>query len=226
MAIGDIHDLNLQGQFCGVPISIGMAYLQLEADEPGVTSGRRLIDQWFNTTVANGGPWHIARLRLTTDLVFECATDSWGNFSVAEFLIDARGENDVASTPSPICAQINIPALEPHHLQDQGRFFLPGLAAEDTLRSGYGGPLRTMLQDFCVALVELDDPAGPVGPRYHLIPHAKYRDILGANENTEAFTPYPSPFLKVLNSRRSDACTAFVGGGLGFDPIITIPSPP
>ncbi|MBA7684951.1 hypothetical protein ES703_93364 [subsurface metagenome] len=226
MSLGDVHDLQFEGQFCGVPFSMGMAYLQVADDFPAENAGRRLIDLWFNTTIILGGPWHTIRLRLTDDLVFECASDSWDTNQVTLFLNDARGENTATSCPSPLCAQINIVPLIPHHLKDEGRFFLPGISAVDTLRSGFDPVLMTFLEDFCIALPEIDDQGGGLGGRYRLVPHAKYTNLAGDQEDIEAFRPFPTPFIKVLNSRRSDACTAFIGGGTGFDPIEVPPTPP
>jgi hypothetical protein len=77
-------------------------------------------------------------------------------------------------------------------------------------------------------LLEIDDLGGGQGPRYHLVPHAKYRDREGGIDDVLASVPYPNLMTKIIGSRRSDACQAFLSGGDGggFEEIIVPPTEP
>ena len=227
MAVDDVHSLSLQGTYCGVPVAIGMAYKQIGDDPVGVNAGRQLIDKWFNTAAVDGGPWRQIRGFLTDALNWECAIDTFGDGVITVFLTDANGTNANASYPSPCCAQINIPASNPVETSREGRFFLPGVAIEDGLDFTFRQLFHNALRTFATNLVEIDDLGGGQGPRYHLMPHAEYLGLAGDPADVFAFTPYHDCFIKVLGSRRSDACTAFVAtGGAGFAPIVVVPEPP
>lgn len=224
MAQNDIHTLLINGSYCTVPVSISLAYRQEFADPPNERPGRDLIESWFTTIL---GPWFQIRQFLTDDLIWECATSSYGGLVDTVFLQDAKGTSPDSSTPSTVCAQFNIPPLFPHENGKEGRFYLPGIRMDDLNRSGFSQTLNSQFVVFAQSLLSIQSAATGANDSYRLVPHGKYRDRDGLVDNAEAFLPYVTEFVKVLGSRRADACGAFVAGGGGeFKPIIVPPVTP
>lgn len=223
MPINDIHALSLEGEYCGVPISMSLAYKQLADDPIGENAGLRLIDQWFTEA---GGPWLQIRPFLTEDLNIQCAVDSFGEQVATRFLDGAVGLVATPSYPSPHCVQMNVPGENPSGNADEGRFYLPGWPIVAGERSWWKATTHFELRLFALTLLEIDDLGGGQGGRYHLMPHAKYVGPDNAPDANLAFVPYANPLIKIIGNRRSDACTAFTSGAGqgGFDTIV-IPPP-
>ena len=214
----------MQGTFCAVPISVNMAYKQLADDAAGEDPGVRLIRLWFDTPAANGGPWRTIRAFSSDQLGFECVQGSYDDVAVTVFLDGAVGLNAQPATPSPFCLQMNIPAANPHPAANEGRFFWPGLTMDQVERAGVTSVFSQEVRRWALSLLEIDDLGGGQGPRYALMPHAGYLDRAGQTDDVLAFVPYANLMVKVLGTRKSDACQAFVAGANqgGFAPI-TIP---
>ena len=224
MAQGDIIGMVASGTYCSVPIAISVAYRQDIADPANETPGRDLVTAFFTQA---GGPWDLLRALLTDELEFNCVSTAWGQQSDTTFLSDATGSLDEPSTPSSLCAQVNIPALFPYPGSNEGRFFLPGIPVSALDRSGFNTTFTTAMLSVFQAMLQLDSAATSTANAYYLVPHAKYVDQAGGTANAEAYLPYLSPFQKNLGNRRPDQCGAFVGGGGGnFSPIVVPPPPP
>lgn len=228
MPVNSIIDLTFAGEYCSVPVSISLAYKQLADDAPGEDTGERLIRLWFDTIAVSGGPWRYIRPFMSDELGFACATASYGNTSTAAFLTGAVGLNTDPASPSPLALQVNTPAQNPHPNASAGRFFLPGLTIPQLQRCGVVQSHSQVLLQFYLNLLEIDDLGGGQGGRYHLIPHAKYVDREGGIDDVLAGVPYPNLMMKIIGSRRSDACQAFLSGGAGggFEEIIVPPTEP
>lgn len=228
MPIGSIHKLNFQGEFCSVPIAISMAYKQLADDPVDVNTGVNLIAKWFDEPSVSGGAWRYLRPFLSDELGFACATDSYDNTMVSAFLNGAVGLNTDDATPSPFALQVEIQPQNPHPLAYPGRFYMPGFTNNQLERAGFNDALTQALLQFYVNLLEVEDLGTGQGPRYHLIPHAGYLDRAGTRNDVLAFVPSGNLMTKVIGSRRSDTCQAFLSGGDsgGFEEIIVPPTEP
>jgi len=228
MPINSIHNLNFQGEFCSVPCSISLAYKQLGDDPVGVDPGINLIQKWFDEPAAFGGAWRTIRPFLSDELGFACATDSYDNKAVSAFLTGATGLNTDPATPSPLAMQIEVPPQNPHPNAHPGRFFMPGLTNNQLERAGIDQPTSQAWEQFFKKVLEVEDLGGGQGPRYHLIPHPKFLDRAGSTNDVLAYQPFANLMVKVVGSRRSDTCQAFLSGGDGggFDEIIVPPTEP
>ena len=226
MPLGEKFSMVMAGQYCGVPVSISMAYLQIADDFVGEDPGTRLVRLWFDELEVNGGPWKTIRGSLSQMLNWECVSVTYGATTETLFLTDAAGLIGFASLPTAVAVQINIAPLFPHPGKGEGRFYLPGFINENQSRGFLDTTTRDRILLFCQNIGEIDDLGAGQGPRWKLIPHADYVNEVGGDDGIDAFAAYPSPFLKVIGSRRSDACQAFSGsGGAGFESIIVSPDP-
>jgi hypothetical protein len=225
MALDDVLDLDLQGTYCGVPISINLAYVQRLENLGDEDPARTLVDAWFNDA---NGPWQVVRPILSNALLFQCATVRRAGFVSQLFLDSVPGANDTPGTPSPLALQINIPAQFPHPASSAGRFYLPGIPANEIVECGVSTALIDQVEVFCEALMGVGlSAANPQLRRFVLIPHAKYVDANGGTADIHASRPHLVSFVKVVSSRRSDACTTFINSddAGGFETIeVTPPS--
>lgn len=228
MPLNSIHSLTLSGEFCAVPISISLAYKQLADDPVGINTGVNLIRKWFDEPAAAGGAWRYIRPRLSNQLGFSCASDTYDQTSVTAFLGGAVGLNGNPATPSPLALQVEIQPQNPHPDAYPGRFFMPGLCNEHLERAGLNDTFTQAVIQFYKNLLEVEDLGGGQGPRYHLIPHAGYRDRNGSTNDVLAFEPFGNLMVKIVGSRRSDGCQAFLSGAdtEGFETITVPPTEP
>lgn len=222
MAIGDVIALTFNGVYCSVPVSIGMAYTQLADPPPGEFPGKRLIERWLNEV---NGAWRSISFAISDQLAWECASAVYGDTAETGFLSGATGGSAAASVPTPLAIQVNMDSQDPHPGSRPGRFYMPGLVQSHLDGGGFTNVAEGVLNPWMVALIEVDDMGGGLGPRYRLYPHPKYLTRNG-DTNINAERPYYNPFMKVIGNRRADACTTFVGqGGAGFSPIPVDPAP-
>jgi len=223
MAEGDIINMVASGTYCGQPVAISMAYRQDRDDPASVTPGRDLALSWFTNV---GGPWWFWRTLLSDQLKWDCVTTAWPGNAETTFLEMAMGDDDGRSTPSPICAQVNVPALRPHPNKKEGRFYMPGLPASALQRSGYTQQFQSNVQVPLQAMLRISSVTDQVNNAYYLVPHAGYRDAQLSTLNAEAYLPYLNLFVKALARRKTDTCGAFLGGGGGdFIPGVVPPAP-
>ena len=224
MAQDDVISLTISGTHTGVPCAVSMAYVQKILDPPGTTPGRDLIDSWFTNP---GGPWDYLREDLSDELVWTCAVASWADQTETIFLNAGEGLSGQPSCPTTHCIQMNVPALVPHPDSHEGRFYFPGLIYNNTYRSGFTENFNTKLNAWAVVLLSVESKATGTGSAYRMSPHPEYRDANGQQQSVDAYLPYHSPFVKVMGTRRADACAAFHGGGGGlYYPIIIPPAGP
>lgn len=216
MAQGDIITMVASGTYCGEPVAISMAYRQDRDDPANVTPGRDLALSWFTGV---GGPWWFFQNLLCDDLKWDCVSTAWPGNADTTFLQNIQGSVNTPATPSPICAQVNVPALRPHENKHEGRFYLPGIPVAAVQRSGFTQLFQSNVQVPLQAMLRISSVTDFFNNAYYLVPHAKYVDDQGTSANAEAYLPYLNLFLKALGARKTNACGAFLGGGGGdFNP--------
>lgn len=224
MAQGDVHSLQLAGTYLGVPIAVTMAYQQEEVNPAVVTPGADLINSWFLNVV---GPWDYIRPFVSDQLTWDCAVSQYGDKVDTIFLSGGTGLSAAASLPSTHCCQVNVPAVNPHPLAFEGRFYWPGFLVGNTYRSGWSGAFNVTLLAWASSLLALDGHSSGLSGAWRMVPHGKYLDANNGTDAVHAFLPYHDPFVKVLGTRKANSCAAFLGGGAGdFGPVIIPPPPP
>ena len=224
MAFNDVHTLTLGGTYLGVPVAVGMAYQQLEADPAVVSAGADLINSWFLNV---NGPWWNIRAECSDQLTWDCATSQWGDQVHTTFLSGGSGLSATPSLPSTHCCQFNFPPLFPHPDGDEGRMYWPGFLQGNTGRSGWTSTFNSTLVIFETALLSLDGHSSGLSGAWRVVPHGKFLDKDLSTDAIYGWLPYHSPWVKVLGNRKADNCAAFLGGGAGdFGPIVIPPPPP
>lgn len=221
--LNDVHSLTFVGTHAGVPIAISLAYQQKINDAVGIDPGEDLVESWFGNV---GGPWDLLRALLVEDLVWTCGQSSWADRTSAVFLTGGAGLVLTASLPSTHCIQFNVPAVFPHTLAYEGRFYMPGIPVSAVNRSGFTETMNNALVVAEAAMISIDAAGANQPDAYRLVPHAKYLDEGQSTQQIDAFAPFHDMFVKVIGARRPDGCTAFVGGGGGDFGEFDIPAPP
>ncbi|GAG85465.1 unnamed protein product, partial [marine sediment metagenome] len=112
MPIDTVLALDLQGLYCGVPISISLAYKQVVADGTlGGLPGRTLATEWMNGA---NGPWDTIRAEISDALEWQCAIVSYDQEVEVILYTGMVGLEPGASWPTQQALQVNTPSDDPY----------------------------------------------------------------------------------------------------------------
>lgn len=232
MAVGDVHLMGVQGNWCGAPIAFTLEYLQIQPDVPGEPPGKTLVDGWF---IDAGAPWLTIRSVLSNDLAITCVSYSSDRQKGAVFLTGANtGLVAISnSMPTTVAVLMHIRARGPHPgpVPNRpkffgGRFFLPGLTVSGATRSVLAQPVLATFGLFGTLCVNIA-PAGVGATMFRLMPFAPFTAAPGGLPGSEitAVHCFPDALLRRIKTRKPSVCQTV--GAQGLPPgTISSPIPP
>jgi hypothetical protein len=219
MAVGEVYRLTHQGTHCGAPFSVTMSYYQVQpVDDP---PGLALATAWWALAGSPGANW---LSRVSNKLKALCV--AWSSpTDVGAALLDSRiGEMDEETTLPPTAAvMFHLRPLTPwpganrsRPKYDVGRFYIPGLVANDADKFNLSNDAIIGWRSFGAACVEIDvnDVA-----TFRLVAFPEFTPPPAGEYGVRSCAP--DALVRRIATRRPNTCELFAGAGqVGGRPVL------